>query len=135
MPFAGLDDLGAIDPKSLSGRLDGKLVSLDRLGGIKLCGLLRLHLPGYHVVGKDGGELFLVLGLEERLDGSLWELGESFVGRSENGEGALSLEGVYEPGGLDRRDESLETTGTNGCVDDVLLGLYGQDDEGKGKRE
>ena len=46
-----------------------------------------------------------------------------------------STRNTRKRGGLDRRDESLETTGANGCVDDVLLGLHGQDDEGKGKRE
>src|SRR5690606_1793581 len=85
-------------------------VELDHVGG--------LHLPGHHVVGQDGDELVLVLGLEQVLERAGRQLREGLVGGREHGERALAAERLDQAGGLDRGDQGFEVRVAGGDVDD-----------------
>lgn len=127
----GCGDLGAVDADLAAPGLHIQFLTID---GLDLAGLdVGGHdLTGDDVVGEDGDELFLVLRLEEGLDGAGRELGEGFVGGGEHGEGALALEGFDQAGGLHGGDEGVETAGGRGDGDDVLGGSggFGSEDGG-----
>jgi len=54
--------------------------------------IFRVNATIDYVVQKNCFELFFVLWLEQRLNGSLWQLAESFVGRSEDGQRLFTTE-------------------------------------------
>jgi hypothetical protein len=57
------------------------------------------------MIGEDLDEHFLVLRLQQRVDGARGKLVESVIGRREDCEGARRVEGVNQTGGLDGGDQ------------------------------
>src|SRR5690606_5115459 len=76
-----------------------------------------------HVVGENGGQLLAVLGLDEVLDRTRWQLGEGRVCRREDREGAGAAERVLEASRLNGGDEGGELLRPHRRVDDVRGGL------------
>ena len=74
------------------------------------------------MIGEDGDKLFLVLGLEEVLHRSGWELREGLVCGREDGEGSAAFKSVGEVGCAQSRGERLKLARLNRRVDNVLLG-------------
>ncbi len=75
------------------------------------------------MIGQDGDQLVLVLGLEQLFNRAGRQRGERVVGGSEDGERAGTLQGVDQTGGLDGGDEGRERTGTNSGVNNVGHGM------------
>ena len=81
---------------------------------------LHRHKAARHdMVREDRAQLVLVLRKQERLERSLRQRSEGFVGRREDGERAAGLKRVGEVGRVDRSDERLELRVGRG-IDDVL---------------
>jgi hypothetical protein len=81
-----------------------------------------------------------VLGAEEPPDRGVAEADEGVVGRGEDREGAVALERLDEPSGLDGGDERLESVRRRGDLGDVAAVLgggrkrKGEEDEGGRRR-
>ncbi len=117
-----LHDLGGVHHDRSVLDLDGDFLAVDRgdLSGLHISGH---HLSGDDVVGKDRDELLLVLGLEERFDGSGGKLREGLVGRSEDRERSLARERLGQTGGLDRGDKGGEVLAPAAISTTVLDGV------------
>src|SRR5690606_34583894 len=86
---------------ALHGRdLEGAARVVDHLDEVA-----RVNVTGDDVIGQDGGQLILALGLEEALDGAGRQRLEGSVDRSKDGEGARAGQGLDEAGSLDRSDQ------------------------------
>ena len=107
--------------------------ALHGLGVLHLDDVGGHDLAGYHVVGEDGGQLGLVLGLQQILDGALRQLGERLVGRREHRERARALQRLDQAGRLERRCQRLELTGGHRRGDDVAA--LGASNRASRKRE
>ncbi len=115
-----LDDADAVDRGVLLADINALPVEGGERGAAQH--LTRVEFARDDMVSKDADEHVPVLGLEQRLNGALGQLGERLIGRSEHGEGALALECTDEVRFGQRCGEGLEAARGDGRVDDVLLG-------------
>ena len=93
-------------------------------GGLHAFGQVgRHHLARHDVVGQDGDQLVLVLGLQQVFDGAGRQSGEGSVGRREDGERAFALQRLDQAGSGQRGGQRGEGAGGDGGVDDVLGSL------------
>ena len=92
--------------------------------------LVGCDLAGDDVVGQDLCQLALVLRLEQRVERALGQGCEGRVGGREDGKGAVALERIHKPCGLNGRHEGRKLGVRRGDVDDILrrlgLGTGGQ---------
>jgi hypothetical protein len=72
------------------------------------------------MVGEKCHQLFLVLRLEQVVDGACGQLGECFISRREDRERSGTLQGCDEARGFDGRDQGLKVTRARGYRDDVI---------------
>ena len=115
--------LGVDQPEFAVMQLHGEVLALDgfqldhaamHLGlGHQLLGGVD---AGHHVVGQDLGQIGLVLGLDQGIDGAGRQRGEGFVGRREDGEGTAAVEGVEQARRLDRSYQSGVVLGVDGLT-------------------
>jgi hypothetical protein len=67
----------------------------------------------------------LFSGLEQSVHRAGWQLGEGFIGGSEDGERSGTFQGVDQAGRFYRGDERGVVGGVDGVVDDVFGGVHG----------
>ena len=111
----GCKDLGIVYKCALIGDGDLHRSAVDGLCGLSSNCVFRVNSSGHNVVGQDGSKLCLVFWLEQ-VSNSSAELGESFVGRCENGERTSAAKSLNKAGSLYGRQQGLEFTrlGSNG---------------------
>ena len=130
----GVDDVNDAVRGSHVGRGDGRVVDHDLAAhhtnrerrsahGLGCCQLRRLrrgHCTCHDVIGQNGHQLGLVLGLQQAFDRSRRKLGKRRVGRGEDRKRSLTLECIYQSRRLQGRCEGLERACRDRRVDDVL---------------
>ena len=125
----GRRHLGAVNHDAVRADLDGDLGAVDGgyLSAIHGDDGAGHHLARHDMVREDVGELRLVLGLDELLDGSRRQLGEGGIRRREHGERPRTLHGVDEAGSTKRCGEGLEGASAHRSVNDIWLHRGGFD--------
>src|SRR5579862_1975517 len=98
-----------------------QLLAIDGLRRRQLHDLSRGNITRYHVIEQDRLQLFLVLGLEKRLNCARRQLAEGFVGWSKHSEGSLAFQSVSQTGGLKRSGQRVEGSRGDRGVNDVPL--------------
>src|SRR5271165_1056715 len=94
--------------------------AVDGLGFLELDDVGSHDLAGHDMVGEDRGQLSLVFRLQQVLNRSRREFGESGVGRGEDREWSSSLHRIDQACGTESGRQRLELTSRNRGVDDVL---------------
>lgn len=113
---AGSGHLRTIDDDA-AGRRERQFATLHGLDHARL-DVLGQDLAPHDVVPQNSAQLRLVV--QQRVEISLRDLSERFVGRREDSERALAVQGVNETRGFQCGGEHFETAGGDGSVDDVF---------------
>ena len=71
------------------------------------------------MIGQDGNQFVLVLGLEQHLNRTVWQLGESGIGGCKHRERTIAFECLHKACGLHRRHKRVEAAGLYCRVDNI----------------